>query len=197
MGKPYKIIESKTLSLPYESRFVIADAKTGEVLDDAQGYGFKSVQAAELAAEYKLGTGSLREHKTPSTTEKNFKVIETQSLSKYGEPRYVVVSTDTGKVLDDAQGHGYRSEEKAYAVFSSKALTVSQREEIRKKKATVLAWCREHDTLMDELFDIELQVSRAMYPGLEFDAAMVSDFLEYRGFTDLPFTAEELLKYGY
>ena len=169
--KPYKIIESKTLSLPCESRFVIADAKTGEVLDDAQGYGFKSVQAAELAAEYKLGTGSLREHKAHSMTEKDFKIIENQSLSKHGEPRYVVVSTESGKVLDDAQGHGYM--------------------------ATVLAWCREHDALMNELFDIELQVSRAMYPGLEFDVAMVSDFLQYRGFTDLPFTAEELLKYGY
>lgn len=193
----YKIIESKTLSLPYESRFVIADAKTGEVLDDAQGYGFKSVQAAELAAEYKLGTGSLRKDKAPSMTEKDFKIIENQSLSKHGEPRYVVISTESGKLLDDAQGHGYMSEEKAYSAFSSKVLTVSQREEIRQKKATVLAWCREHDAFMDELCDIELQVSRAMYSGLEFDAEMVSDFLEYRGFTDLPFTAEELLKYGY
>lgn len=197
MGKPYKIMESKTLSLPYENRFVIAAADTGEILDDANGYGYKSVRSAESAAEHKLRTNSLCECKVPVLDEEDFKVIQSPSITKYGEPRYVVVSATSGKVLDDAKGYGYKSEEKAYSAFSSKALTVSQREEIRQKKATVLAWCREHDSLMNELFDIELQVSRAMYPGLEFDAAMVSDFLQYRGFTDLPFTAEELLKYGY
>ena len=38
---------------PYERRFQIVDAETGEVLDDAQGYGYKSPQKAHAAWGYK------------------------------------------------------------------------------------------------------------------------------------------------
>ena len=39
-----KVVESKTLSSRYDKRFVVVDEETGNVLDDAQGYGYKSKQ---------------------------------------------------------------------------------------------------------------------------------------------------------
>ena len=39
-----KVVESKTLSSRYDRRFVIVDEETENVLDDAQGYGYKSKQ---------------------------------------------------------------------------------------------------------------------------------------------------------
>ena len=51
--KTYKAIISKKLSKGYEKRWVIVDAETNEVLDDAQGYGYKTPQKAYAAYGYK------------------------------------------------------------------------------------------------------------------------------------------------
>lgn len=37
-----------------------------------------------------------------------------------GDERFVVVSVDTGKILDDAQGYGYKSATKAWAAWKWK-----------------------------------------------------------------------------
>ena len=52
-SKSYKSIRSDSLSSAYDPRFVIVDVSTGEVLDDAQGYGYKSAQKAYAAWSYK------------------------------------------------------------------------------------------------------------------------------------------------
>ena len=44
-----RVVESKTLSSRYDRRFVIVDEETENVLDDAQGYGYKSKQKAMAA----------------------------------------------------------------------------------------------------------------------------------------------------
>lgn len=46
----FKIIKSDKLSYPWEERFVIVDAHTGALLNDAQGYGYKSKDAATASA---------------------------------------------------------------------------------------------------------------------------------------------------
>lgn len=49
----YKVIKDNKLSTPYQSRYIVVDKKTGEVLDNAQGYGYKTIQNAYAAYEYK------------------------------------------------------------------------------------------------------------------------------------------------
>ena len=51
--KKYKAIKSKELSEPNNPRYVIVDAETSEILDDAQGYGYKSAQNAYAGYGYK------------------------------------------------------------------------------------------------------------------------------------------------
>ena len=46
-------IEDKTLSKSYDKRFVIIDKDTKEILDDAQGFGYKSAKKAYAAYHYK------------------------------------------------------------------------------------------------------------------------------------------------
>ena len=48
---------------------------------------------------------------------KNIKVVEYSALSRFCDKRYVVVDADTGEVLDDAQGYGYKTVRKAYAAY--------------------------------------------------------------------------------
>ena len=49
----YIVTKSASLSKRYEPRYVIVDEKTGEILDDANGYGYKTVQAAHKGWTYK------------------------------------------------------------------------------------------------------------------------------------------------
>lgn len=47
------------------------------------------------------------------------------------EIRYRIVSTETGEILDDAQGYGYKSAQKAYAAYAYKH---RDKKRIRKNK---------------------------------------------------------------
>lgn len=49
-----RIVKSESLSKPYEWRFVVVDVGTGEILDNAQGYGYKTKQKAMAAWNYKM-----------------------------------------------------------------------------------------------------------------------------------------------
>lgn len=53
----------------------------------------------------------------------NYKAIVDSELtkkSKHGHDRYVIVDIETGEILDDAQGYGYKSKEGAYKCFGYK-----------------------------------------------------------------------------
>lgn len=47
------MVKSESLSKPYKWKFVVVDVDTGEVLDNAQGYGYKTKQKAMAAWNYK------------------------------------------------------------------------------------------------------------------------------------------------
>lgn len=51
--KNIKVVRSDKLSKNYEDRFVVVIADTGEILDDAQGYGYRTKQKAHAAYNYK------------------------------------------------------------------------------------------------------------------------------------------------
>jgi hypothetical protein len=52
-----KVIESDILSVKYNKRYVIVDEDTGELIDDAQGYGFKKKKNAWACYKYKIRHG--------------------------------------------------------------------------------------------------------------------------------------------
>lgn len=54
-------------------------------------------------------------------SKRNFKIIKNEYLSKTrNDERYVVVDSNTGKILDNAQGYGYKSYENAYRSYTYK-----------------------------------------------------------------------------
>ena len=61
--KTYKAIKSKELSEPNNPRYAIVDINTNEVLDDAQGWGYKSIKKAYAAYDYKTRDKSKYEKK--------------------------------------------------------------------------------------------------------------------------------------
>jgi GTP-binding protein EngB required for normal cell division len=48
-----RVVVSSSLSEGYDRRYVVVDAATEEVLDDAPGYGYKTAQNAHRAHAYK------------------------------------------------------------------------------------------------------------------------------------------------
>lgn len=60
-------IEIRTVQINDEPRFAIADARTGEILDDAQGYGYKSRQKAHAAWGWK--------NRSPEKIEKEKRIL--------------------------------------------------------------------------------------------------------------------------
>ena len=70
---------------------------------------------------------------------KNYKV-ESYSTTKDYEKRYRIVSTETGEILDDAQGYGYKTAKKAYAAYSYKHRDRSKDKERAAKEKKIKKW---------------------------------------------------------
>ena len=63
------------------------------------------------------------------------KVIESNTLGDRWARRFVVVDVDTGKILADAQGYGYKSAQKAHASYAYKTRDTSKDKEILKSES--------------------------------------------------------------
>lgn len=56
MERNYEVVKSEELSTRYDERYIVISRDTRETLDDAQGYGYKSVRKAYAAYAYKMRT---------------------------------------------------------------------------------------------------------------------------------------------
>ena len=122
--------------------------------------------------------------------EKNITVIEDEKLSDAYDKRYVIVDKDTGEVLDDAQGYGYKSIQKAYAAYAYKTRDKSKDAEKRAKKRHIQQWLREHKGFANLMEAIAFDCVKCGEP---FNAALVKKMLKENELAP-DFTAGELLR---
>ena len=120
----------------------------------------------------------------------NIAVIASADLSSDYDKRYVVVDKDTGKILDDAQGWGYKSIQKAYAAYSYKTRDRSRDAEKRAKKKHILAWLKEHKDFAGLMEAVAFDSVKCSEP---FNAATVKQLLKENNLAP-DFTAGELLR---
>ena len=120
----------------------------------------------------------------------NIAVIESADLSSEYDKRYVVVDKDTGQVLDDAQGWGYKSIQKAYAAYSYKTRDKSRDAEKRAKKKRILSWLKEHKDFAGLMEAVAFDSVKCGEP---FNAATVKQLLKENNLAP-DFTAGELLR---
>ena len=110
------------------------------------------------------------------------------------EIRYCIVSNETGEVLDDAQGYGYRTAQKAYAAYAYKTRDKSKDQEKANKKKHIQQWMKEHKGFVRAMDDTAFQILKGAWgPDDEFDAKQVKDMLEEFGLKP-DFTAGDLLR---
>lgn len=110
------------------------------------------------------------------------------------EFRYCIVSTETGEVLDDAQGYGYKTAQKAYAAYAYKTRDKSKDKERTAKKRHIERWMKEHKSFVDLMEDYAFEIAKGtMRPDDKFDAALIKNLLKQEGL-EPDFTAGELLR---
>ena len=110
------------------------------------------------------------------------------------ESRYRIVDTETGEVLDDAQGYGYRTAQKAYAAYAYKHRDKSKDAEKRAKKKHIRAWMKEHSEFVGLMDEIAFEIAKGSWgPDDIFDAKLVKQMLKENDLHP-DFTAGELLR---
>lgn len=110
------------------------------------------------------------------------------------EMRYRIISTETGDVLDDAQGYGYKTAQKAYSAYAYKTRDRSKDKEKLAKKKHIQQWMKKHKSFVRAMDEIAFEIAKGSWgPNDKFDASLVKKMLsDYKLEPD--FTASELLK---
>ena len=71
---------------------------------------------------------------------KNIKAVE---IDKNHEKRFAIIDADTGELLDDAQGYGFKTAQKAYASYGYKSKLNGRKPA---NKAVIKAWIVNYPT---------------------------------------------------
>lgn len=123
----------------------------------------------------------------------NLQVIYSELLSIKDE-RFIIVNKETGEVVDDAQGYGYKSKQKAIASYNYKNRDKSKDEERAMKKAHIKQWMKEHKSFIDFMDEVAFEIQKGSWgEGAKFDSKLVSVMLmEEHLYPD--FSAYDLLK---
>jgi len=111
-----------------------------------------------------------------------------------GDTRYRIIDAETGEVLDDAQGYGFKTAQKAYACYAYKNRDRSKDGEKRKKEAKIKQWLKEHSEFRGLMDEIAFEIAKGSWgPDDKFDAKLVAQMLKDNEL-EVDFTAAELLR---
>ena len=120
-------------------------------------------------------------------------------IKKGKEQRYVIVNKETGEIIDDAQGYGYRTIQGEYKAFKYKNLSSSEKSERNKKINAVKKWCKANKGLVNLLLELDFEIYKgSLGEDEKFNVLFVTKVLEQNGIRveDLNFSVKELIKYG-
>ena len=107
--------------------------------------------------------------------------------------RYVIVDKDTGNVLDDAQGYGYKTRQKAYSAYGYKHRDKNKDAEKAAKRNVIKKWMKEHKDFVNTMDTFAFEIAKGSWgPDDKFDAKFVAEMLREWGLT-IEFTPGELL----
>lgn len=120
----------------------------------------------------------------------NVLAVRADNLSSLGDNRYVIVDKTTGEILDDAQGYGYKSPQKAYACFGYKHRSPKQ----IKKEKHIKAWLKENKSFVRLMEEVAFEIAKGSWgPNDKFDTKLVEEMLKENNL-EPDFSAAELLR---
>lgn len=116
-----------------------------------------------------------------------------KAVSWQGHPgRYVIIDTETGEILDDAQGWGYRTPQKAYAAWGWK----NRSDEAKAKERRIKDWMRKNKDFVRHMDDEAFYAWKDSGGHKGLRAKDVREMLKSEGIDEreLGFTAGDLLR---
>lgn len=84
----------------------------------------------------------------------NYIVAKSAKLSKRYEPRYVIVDEETGEILDDANGYGYKTGQAAHKGWAYKSKPRKEKDKINKQHLIIINWIKENKKIVSRLEDL-------------------------------------------
>jgi len=121
-------------------------------------------------------------------------VVKSDKLSNSFDERFIVVDKETGEILDDAQGYGYKTVKKAYAAWTWKNRDKSKDGEKAKKRKHIQKWMQEHKSFVRTMDVFAFEIAKGSWgEDDKFDAKFVKEMLKVNNL-EVDFTAAELLK---
>lgn len=110
------------------------------------------------------------------------------------ETRFCIIDTDTGEIVDDANGYGYKSPKKAYAGFSYKTRDKSKDKAKRAKRTHIVKWMDQHKSFVRTLNQYAFEIMKGSWgPDAKVDAKFVKELLDDNNL-EVDFTPGELLR---
>lgn len=109
----------------------------------------------------------------------DIKAIKSDSLSSSYDTRFVIVNTETGEILDDAQGYGYRSAQKAYAAYTYKHRDKSKDKQRKQEEKAIKKWWQDHKELSKDLEQIAFEIAKGSWgPDDKLDTKLLKTILK-------------------
>ena len=122
------------------------------------------------------------------------KVIASPNLSTTYDKRFVVIDSESGAVLDDAQGYGYKTPQKAHAAWAYKNRSRDKLKAQKEKERSIKAWMNDHKDFVKAMDVYSFEIIKGSWgPDEHFNAAFVSKMLKEYGY-EIDFSAAELLR---
>lgn len=123
---------------------------------------------------------------------KKYKAVPFENAKK--ETRYRIIDAETGEVLDDAKGYGYKTARNAHISFCYTHRDKSKDEAKKAKQKQIKAWMTKHQEFVATMDQYALEIAMGSWgSGDKFDSKFVSRMLKEAGLAP-DFTASELLR---
>ena len=120
--------------------------------------------------------------------------VRNDRLSNSYQQRYVIIDKETGEILDDANGYGYKSKQKAYAAYGWKTRDTSKDAERAEKKHKIKRWMKEHKSFMRDLDQFAFEIYKGSWgPDDKVDVKFIKDMFKEYGF-ETEFNARDFFK---
>lgn len=109
------------------------------------------------------------------------------------ETRFLIVDKESGEALDDAQGCGYRTAQKAYAAYSWKTRDRSKYKEKREKEQAIRAWMKQNKIFVRTLDQMAFDIISGGDPNEKITAKTVRELLKEMNI-ETEFEPKDILK---
>lgn len=117
-------------------------------------------------------------------TKKTIQAVRSDSLSEEFDNRFVIINTETGEILDDAQGYGYRTKQKAYAAYRYKNRDRSKDRRRKQEEKAIRQWWQAHRELSELLEQIAIvfEIAKGSWgPDDGFDTNLLKKVMDEQG----------------